>query len=134
MNQKLFKVIHAGVYPFDILFTIGTTEDEIVKHLTKKCSYNLDKEEIEHIAVTAKSGRTVQFKNGALLLWVKNDSWSILSHEIFHAVELIMLKINTPLNEHTSEPYAYLIEYLTRQIIRITNEDRTRKKSRPSKS
>lgn len=116
-SKAIFKIIKGGVYPYDVLFTVGTTKEEIVKYIQNKLTYKLDTEEIEFINVSNKSGRVVRFKNNALLLWVRNDDVPVLGHEIFHVVELIMEKINSPLTSSTAEPYAYLIEYYWRQIL-----------------
>lgn len=117
MIKPIFKVIQLGVYPFDVLFTIGTTEDQVMKYLEKKCNYRLDSEEKGFLRFTGKSGRTVRFKGNQLLCWSRNPHIPIIAHEIFHVAELVMEKINAPLNEQTSEPYAYLIEHIWREAL-----------------
>lgn len=118
-NAPKFKILDAGVYPFDILFTIGSSEEEVVKYLEKKCNYILDAEERAAINFKGRGGRTVRFKGNTMLLWVRKDSTPVVAHEVFHVVELIMDIINTPLNENTSEPYAYLTEYLWKHILKF---------------
>ncbi len=116
-----FTVLDMGVYPFDVLFTIGTTEEEVIEHMKTECSYELDEEERAAVNLKNKGGRTVVFKNGALLLWVKKGFVPVIAHEVYHVVELMMETIKTPQNEHTSEPCAYLTEYLWRQIAKFLN-------------
>ena len=116
-KKPLFKTLKAGVYPYDVLFTIGSTEEQIIKYIENNCGYKLDSEEKKYIDVKNKGGKTIRFKNNALFIWVKTDYIPIIAHEIFHAVELLMEKIDTPLNSDTSEPYAYLIEYFWREIL-----------------
>lgn len=115
-EKPIFKVIDAGIFPFDILFTIGSTEEEIIKYLENKCNYKLDDQEKKHIDIKGKGGRTVRFKNNSLLCWTKKKHIPIIAHEVFHVAELVMGITRTPLNDDTSESYAYLIEFLWRQI------------------
>lgn len=117
---KVLHVIDLVVYPYDVLFTVGTTEVEVVDYLQNKCNYNLDDQEKAFLGFEGKQGRTVRLKNNALILWVKDYNIPTLGHEIFHVVELLMEKINVPLNEQTSETYAYLIEYLWREVTKLT--------------
>lgn len=119
MSKPKFKILDCGVYPYDVLFAVGASEEEVTKYLKAKCKYKLDDEERGHLRFSGKGGRTVRFKNNALLIWVKTDYLPVIAHEIFHGVELLMEKINTPLNESTSEPYAYLIEYLWKQSLPV---------------
>lgn len=110
-------MINKSVYPYDMLFTIGSTEKEIINYIEKRCKYKLDDEEKRFINIAGKGGRTVRFKNNAMLIWVHTDYIPVIGHEIFHAVELLMEKINAKLTEETSEPYAYMIEYLWKEIL-----------------
>ena len=44
------------------------------------------------------------------------NSLAVIQHEIFHIVDFLLQFIDTPLTDDTSEVYAYLIEYYTREI------------------
>lgn len=110
------KIVRCGVYPYDVLFTVGTTEEHVINYLKNKCGYILDQEEKDCLKFNGKAGRTLRLKNNAYILWVKNHGLPVIGHEIFHVAELLMEKINVPLNENTSEAYAYLIEHLWREI------------------
>lgn len=116
-KKPTFIIIKSDPYPYDVLFTIGSTEEQIIKYIENRCHYKLDAEEKKYIDIKGKQGRVVRFKNNALFLWVKSDYIPTLGHEIFHVVELLMDKINTPLNESTGEVYAYLIEYYWKQVL-----------------
>lgn len=115
-SYKKTKIIHSGVYPYDILYTVGTTEKEVAEYLHKKCSYRLSEDDIKVMNFKGCKGKTIRLENNAYILWTKDSGLPVLGHEIFHVAELIMEKINVPLNEHTSEPYAYLIEHLWREV------------------
>lgn len=116
------RIISLGVYPYDVLFTVGTTEKEVTDYLEKRCKYILDAEEKSFLGFVGKAGRTVRLKNNAIILWTKDHGLPTIGHEIFHVVELLMEKLNVPLNDHTSETYAYLIEYLWREITKPTKQ------------
>ena len=115
-KKPTFKIFNCGVYPYDILFTVGSSKEEIVSYLKRKVKYVLDEEEQKSLEIENQSGRTVRLKNNAMIVWVKTPYLPVIVHELFHVVEMTMLKIHLPLNDDTSEPFAYLMEYLTRQI------------------
>ena len=118
--NKIFKVVDSVIYPCDILFTVGTTKDEVISYLKDNCNYPLDAEETEKFNLSGnKKGYTIQLKNRAIVLWVENDSLPIIAHKVYHVVEFTMEFIKTPMNEATSEPCAYFTEYLFRQIISV---------------
>lgn len=120
-KKLFFRTITGGTFPFDILFTIGTTEQEVIEYITKNCGYNLDDEEKKMIQFRG-TGRTIHFKNNSLLLWVKRAYIPVLAHEVFHVVELLLSNIYTPLKEETSETYAYLTEYIWKQICHLEKD------------
>jgi hypothetical protein len=114
-KQKVLKVIDWAIYPFDVLFTYGTTEKEIIRFIEKM--YDLDEEEKSYLNFQGKSGRTVMLKGGQTIMWVNNPkNYAIINHEIFHAVTFLFNKIGIVLSESSDEAWAYAIEYLTRKI------------------
>ncbi|QPL10939.1 hypothetical protein PP754_gp098 [Pectobacterium phage Possum] len=44
---------------------------------------------------------------------------AVLSHELSHAVISLFAYIGMPINEETTEPFAYMLEYLTDQCLDI---------------
>lgn len=116
--KPFFKIIDAGIYPFDILYTYASSKEEIKKYLKEKYKYVVTESDDESLTFGSNLGRTVRLDNNAFILWQKQESFYNLAHEIFHLTEMIMELIQTtPLNQDTSEPYAYLHEYLWRQIL-----------------
>ncbi len=120
-ERTYFKVLDGGIFKFDFLFTIGSTEKEIIKYIKNKFDYELDDEEIKHIDIEGKGGRTVRFKSGAVLIWVKTDFIPIIAHEINHAVEFTLEAVSIPHNDDTSEVYTYFAEHLWRQLCEDKN-------------
>lgn len=120
-DRVIFKLLDGGIFGFDFLFTVGSSEKEIIKYIKNKLDYELDEEEIKHIDIDGKSGRTVRFKNGATLIWVKHDYIPIIAHEINHAVEFTLNTVGILLNDDTSEVYTYFAEHLWRQLCQDKN-------------
>lgn len=66
-------------------------------------------------------GRTTVIDTGKIIIRifkypVTTDDYSIVVHEIFHSVQFTFDNIGIKLNNETSEAWAYLIDYITRQI------------------
>lgn len=125
MKGKVF-LINCGTYPFDVLVSVGQTDDEFRKSLPKyvpPCALKELEEDPDILKFENKTvqGRTIYFANGYLIIRLKHypkttSHQSHLAHEVFHAVEFLFIHINMPLTKASSEAYAYLIGYLTKQI------------------
>ena len=116
-------IIDCQVYPFQILVYFGQDKKplfkELSKRLPKSCVKNLKKLEF-------KAGKSVMFTNGQTLLWLNEKPNSIsglatLNHEIFHCACFILERVGFVYSESSDEAYAYLIEYLTKQIYNELN-------------
>lgn len=114
-------IIPLVVYPFDVMISIGETNEDIDKRFKK---YNLTAEDISLATFTSHTvqGRTVMFSSNQTLIRLRNFpkspvDYGNLQHEIFHAVTFVMDRIGMVLKvEESDEAYAYLIGYLTREI------------------
>lgn len=107
-------IIGCDVYPFDILVKSGTNLKDIKEYFTKEEFKALKKLEL-------KSALTIMLPSGKTLIWLRNkpkkiDDMSILAHEIFHCACFILEKVGCKLNKYTEEPYAYLIQHITKKI------------------
>lgn len=119
-------IINLVVYPFDILVSIAETNDEflksIKKYITPECLEDLKDEKIVFNMPETCNGRTVQLLDGGQTIMrlpkriTTCEQYGTLAHEIFHAVEFIMRRINIKLSENSDECFAYLIGYVTTQI------------------
>ena len=116
-RKPYFRHLNCGVYPYDILFTIGTTKEEVEKYIIEKCDYQLDEEEKVEIRFSG-GGRFVRLKSGAMVLWVRTNTVDIIAHEVFHATCSIMDSIGASLTDSSEESYAYLTEYIWKQILK----------------
>ena len=112
-------IINLEVYPFDVMVSIGETDEAVVKHLVKKgvplteCNKHL-------IEINGK-GRSLMFPTGQSLLRLPkkpetNFEMAVLQHEIFHIVQFVMHKVGITLSDDSDEAYAYLIQFLTLKI------------------
>lgn len=117
--KKCF-IIKLIVYPFDVLVSIGQSDKEIEKVLNNLGIFDgID----ELIMDESVRGRTLMLDSSQTIIRLKfnknkNEFISLISHEIFHAVTFILYKIGIVFDINKSdEAYAYLIEYLTKQIL-----------------
>lgn len=116
MKSKNF-VLSYVIYPFDIMFSFGETDKELFTKLRKLGIGEPDACAIPGIT----TARTVMFKEGPTVIrmkWIPKTSFEfgVLHHEIFHAIQFLLSRIDLPLNDQSGEAYAYLIQYLTEQV------------------
>ena len=110
-------ILPLQVYPFDILFSIGQTDAELLVLLSK---YGLDEYIDEFTLSKTVRGRTVMLPSNQTVIRLKsNYDIGVLCHEVFHAVSFILSKVGIPLEVMKSdEAYAYLIEYVINCFIK----------------
>lgn len=112
-------IINLEVYPFDVMVSIGETDEAVVKMFEKK-GIEMGEEAKEAIKIRGKA-RTIMLVGGQSLLRLPkhpetNFEYAVLQHEIFHVVEFVMSKIGIKLCNKSDEAYAYLIQFLTLKI------------------
>lgn len=117
MKGKYF-IIPLVVYPFDVMVSIGE-EDKILQNRLKRMGVDLEGESLERLP--NQEGRCVMFKSNQTLIRlykkpVSNIDYGYLQHEIFHAVDFILMRVGVKLCYKSCEAYAYLVQYLTTQI------------------
>lgn len=123
---KSFNVIiPLVVYPFDVMVSAGQTDKELCKELSGK-GIDVEKErELWELASPTAPGRTAMFSSGQTLLRLRHFpdtsfDYGCLAHEVFHVVTFIMWKIGMKFKVMKSdEAYAYLVGYLTEQIMEV---------------
>lgn len=112
-----YFIIDLVIYPFDLMISIGETDDQLIKRF-KKLNIEFDDElKFEENG----RGRTGLLESGQGIIRLKkhprtNEDYGTLQHEIFHYVQFLMDRFKMPLNMDTCEAYAYLIGYLTTEI------------------
>jgi len=112
-------VINNGTYPFDVLFCLGVSHEEICKKL-KSLGTILSEEQKEKLWMKGL-GRTVMFENNATVIRIDNIKnkahfHANISHEVFHAVEFLFERIGLEYTVVGGEAFAYQIQHLTKQI------------------
>lgn len=118
--MKLFFEIKFDIYPATVIVSIGQTDDEVYKRLSKpfreKEIWRLGDapEEIEAFTCPLQDGYIfLRFR------WPPEDpkKIAVYAHEIFHAAHYIMDWITHPIgNWKSGEPVAYVISHITRRI------------------
>jgi len=111
-------IIDCQVYPFQIFVYFGQDRKQLYKTLQKI----LPKSSLKTLKTFEfNSGKSVMFPTGQTLLWLNKKPNSInglakLNHEIFHCACFILERVGIVYSESSDEAYAYLIQYLTKQI------------------
>lgn len=116
--KALNFIISYVIYPFDVMVSIAENNDTLRKKLLK---YGAKIDDIDLTFHDCQQGRCIMFPGGQTLIRLYKypktpQGYGHLQHEIFHAVEFLMSKLNTPLTEDSDEAYAYAIDYLTTEI------------------
>lgn len=116
MNRKnKHFIIPYIIYPFDCMFSFGQSDEEIFKILRSKGIRDPE------VVIIKGNARCVMFESGQTVIRLKSMpskpyEYGWLQHEIFHAVDFLFNRIGITLNESSNEAYAYMIEYLTKEV------------------
>lgn len=116
-------IIDLVVFPFDIMFSIGESDEDLQKNLKNNihpsCYKDIEDMSAFKFGATTK-GRTVNLETShqtiirlPSLPAGASDNGTV-AHEILHAVSFILWRMGIPFEiEKTDEVYAYLIGYVT---------------------
>lgn len=110
-------IVSYQVYPFDLMVSIGETDEKLKAKLTSKglpWHEDLSLDEM-------KDGCCCMYEGNQTLLRLRKKpatayEYGVLMHEIFHCVDLLMKTIGVKLTDDSNEAYAYLTGYITEQI------------------
>lgn len=111
-------VVDCVIYPVHVLVSFDKDE----KQLIKKASKHLPKESIEEMKeMSFHSGKAILFPHNKMVLWQRGkpksiEDLAVLNHEIFHITCFILERVGLPLSKKSDEAYAYLLQYLTKEI------------------
>lgn len=118
--KKVNRIIPLVVYPFDVMISIGQSDQELKKVLNK---YGVDvSDNVWHFRSPTSNGRTVMFPGNQTLIRLRHapktpKQKGEFAHEVFHAVTFVMDRIGMKLIVCKSdEAYSYLTGYLTEQV------------------
>lgn len=116
--MNVFRIIPLEIYGHVIGISIGQSDDDlyeqIQEHLSRK---KFDK----YMANQDSIATTHKLKTGAIIIRFKDDidDAGIVAHESLHAVVFLFKKIGIEFSYESEEAYAYTLEYLTNQILKI---------------
>ena len=125
--EALNFVIPLVIYPFDIMISIGETDEAfrkaLMRHIPPNCLKDIESDpDILNLGNTT-DGRTVSYANGhQTVIRIKNYPdivrWQgVLAHEVAHACFFILWRMGIPLEiGKTDEVYAYTVDYVTTEI------------------
>lgn len=128
MLEPNFHVIPLHVYPSNIYLSVNQTDEMFVEELlAKKVSQNDIDDFLER--PDNEPGLTGTLENGNILIRLKHydetasDLYTrgTIVHESFHAMICVMDYINASLDHSSEEHYAYLLEYMFKEICKKVN-------------
>ena len=110
------------IYPFDILFAFGVSEEALCKHL-ESLGHELSEKEKELLDCGGKQGRTVMFEGGQTVVRIKGKDLTTqnlpdLVHEIFHATHFLFERLNMKLSMENDEAFAYALAYMMKNVLK----------------
>ena len=114
-KQSLNAVIPLVLYPFDLMVSCGQTDDQLKASLKKYGIEWQDRLILDcpaHYVRLARNQPVIRTANYPITV----TDYGILQHEIFHATDQILRYIGINLTDDSDEAYAYLIEYITREV------------------
>ena len=120
--MNVFKVIPIEVYGHDIVVSIGQTDSDLYEHIRE----NISEKKFDKRFSNQKSiATTFKLKTGCILIRFKDDidNPGIVAHEAFHAIVYLFDKIGIEYAYESEEAYAYALEYLTNQILKIKTDE-----------
>ena len=119
---KKFERIQLGTYPFDMLYTVGTTNEEIIAYL-RKSGVELSDEDIGNIREhVLRSGWTMALSCGGFVLWLRKApktayTHAVLAHEAFHITSFLFSRVNIEHSMASDEAWAYQIEFIVNSLV-----------------
>ncbi len=118
-------IIKYQVYPFDCLVCFCENPNDLFNILDKK---GILKEHIEEVKTWRfAKGKSAMLPTGQSFIWMDKkpescEDYGILAHEIFHTVCFLMDRIGVKYSNEADEAFAYMIGYLTTEILKGINK------------
>lgn len=115
-------IVDLKVFPYEIMFSFGQDIDEFKLSLSEKSSLEeFEIHEIAEVLFDGGSGRTIMTNKNQTIVRLSFvpesvSEYGVLHHEIFHATHIILDFIGMKLSSKSSEVYAYVIEYITKEV------------------
>ena len=113
MKQHV-KIVTVPIYYRGVLIFIGSP-DQLRDYLYRR--YPAYASSMGDLDIPPATAYTFKFEGDALIYSPSIPSESTMVHEIFHAARHILGIIGVELSDGTEEVFAYLMEYLSDQIL-----------------
>jgi hypothetical protein len=122
-QDNIFKVIPIDIFCTDVLLSVNQTDDELYHYLDKdftKKDFNMFWEDWKSDARVITT-----FEHSFIILRFRNelkktpDMYGLIAHEAYHVACSILSKNGIKKGRKTEEVYAYLIQYIVREIVNI---------------
>ena len=115
------KIINIDMYEQDLLVVFGSKK-YLESRLSNLVSKSKAAKSVSNIGV-AVGHSYFDTELGVYYIWMREkpneaQTFSILSHEIFHFATALMEKVGMKLTEESEEAYAYLIQFITKSILK----------------
>ena len=114
-RRSLNAVIPLVIYPFDLMVSLGQTDEQLKASLKKygiKWQDSLTLDCPAHYVRLERNQPVIRMANYPITV----TDYGVLQHEIFHAADQTLRYMGFKLTNDSDEAYAYLIEYITREV------------------
>jgi hypothetical protein len=118
---NIFKIIPLEVFAHDVVVSIGQTDEDLYEEIKE----NTSKKDFDKYMANQKAiATTHKLRTGCIIIRFKDniDNPGIVAHEAFHAIVFLFKKIGIDFAYESEEAYAYTLEYLTNQILKIKED------------
>lgn len=113
-------IVPLVVYAFEVMVSLNQSENDLRKEMKKYACFTPERIESYFEDTVPQLGRATMFDGQVLIRIMKypvtNEDYAVIVHEVFHAVCFIFKRVNIKLCPKSDEAWAYLIEYLTKEI------------------
>lgn len=111
--------IPCTIYPSNTYVFMGTSVNDVIEHM-KKVYPDVDMNLVNETMLIESAGYSIMLPEGSVFIYVRRDHINDITtivHEAFHATEYILWNTGMEHNPDTSEAFAYLLQYIVKQIL-----------------
>jgi hypothetical protein len=121
-ENSMFKIIPVDVFSTDVVVSINQSDDKLYDCLC----HRFTREQFDLAFDDWKSdARTVTHSDGFIIVRFREkigkdpDRIALVAHECYHTAYSVLSRINVQPGFETEEVYAYLIQFLVREILKM---------------
>lgn len=125
--------IPISIYSKKVIVAVGEFDvGAIAEHISTEKEKDSFRQEMQQNDISSYDGLVFNLGTGNEVLWLQyppksETDISTLAHEAFHAAYDILKRVGIPLSSSSEEAYAYLIGYITEQVLKLTQPKETKK-------